>query len=422
MRYFLHILLALLIWCCPARAQDQAILTAELSEEETLVGQPLILSITILVPTWMSGETNFPNLEVPGIMVRLPQRAGGPISETIDGETWSGVRRRYRLYPLDVGTFTIPRQEISIAYADPDTQAPIDADLVFEGVSFRAGVPEKAAGLDPLIIAKDFSLAQTFEGETDLAPGDAITRTLTAKISGTTPVIIPQLSPEFENDLMRAYEAEPNVQESENRGELSGSRTEKTTFIAQGPGSIAIPGFSIDWFDLDTEEIKTVTVPDQSISISGTALGEEATIDTGFLVRLAIGLILGLLVLLGLYRYAWPPVRRWNEARIERWHASEAFAHRQVLKAIHHRDLGSVSECVDAWLIHVPPERTDVRTELSVALAKLGRPRFGGESGGQQGEDWGRFRSTYLAQRLTALKDRRHSTGALPGLNPDWRG
>ncbi|MEM9104247.1 MAG: hypothetical protein AAGC96_01220 [Pseudomonadota bacterium] len=421
MRYFLHILLVILICCGSAQAQDQAILTSELNEEETLVGQPLILSITILVPTWMSGETNFPNLEVPGIMVRLPQRAGGPISETIDGETWSGVRRRYRLYPLQAGAFTIPKQDISIAYADPDTQAPIDAKLEFEGVSFRAVVPEKAGGIDPLIIARDFSLNQTFEGETELAPGDAITRVLKAEISGTTPVIIPQLSPDFENSLMRAYEAEPNVQESENRGELSGSRTEKTTFIAQGPGSIAIPGFSIEWFDLDTEEIKTVTVPDQSITIAGVALGEDNRIDAGFLVRLAIGLILALLVLLGLYRYAWPPFRRWNEARRAHWHASEAFANRQVLKAIHHQDLGLVSERIDEWLKHVPPQHRDVRNELSAALARMGRSRFGDAGSQGKGMDWGKFKDTYLAQRAQAQRGQRRSSSALPGLNPDWR-
>ena len=106
-----------------AKAQEPNV-TVTLDPETTVVGQPVVLRIKVLVPTWMPKPPVFPNFEVPSVMVRLPERASGPVSETIDRETWSGVQRAYRLYPLEAGVITLPAGVIGLTYAEPGATVP----------------------------------------------------------------------------------------------------------------------------------------------------------------------------------------------------------------------------------------------------------------------------------------------------------
>ena len=96
-------------------------------------------------------------------MVRLPEKSTISISERIDGATWAGVRRKYRLYPLAAGTFRIPPQEFTLTFADPDTSAPLERSIPSAEIEFRALVPPAAADLDPLIVATEFTLEQTIQ-------------------------------------------------------------------------------------------------------------------------------------------------------------------------------------------------------------------------------------------------------------------
>ena len=121
MRLALVLLLVLLAVPLASKAQEPAkpILRMEFKQTETIPGQPLVLRVTVLVPTWLPEAPVFPSLEVPNVMVRLPERASGPASERVKGETWSGVTRAYRLYPMKAGGFRIPPLPVTVTSADP---------------------------------------------------------------------------------------------------------------------------------------------------------------------------------------------------------------------------------------------------------------------------------------------------------------
>ena len=227
----------------PALAQDsQVIVKSELSGEATAVGQPLILRITVLVPTWLPEPPRFPSLEAPNMFVRLPSRASSPVSETVEGETWSGVSRAYRLYPMIPGDFSVSPQPVGVTYADPETRDPISVEVGLDPVVFRSEIPAGAEELDPLILAEAFSLEQSFEGaDGPLAQGDAATRVVTAKITGTSALFIPPLIPTVSDGVVRAYSKDPVVRDTEgNRGTLSGSRSETTSYVAQYGGTLEL--------------------------------------------------------------------------------------------------------------------------------------------------------------------------------------
>ena len=203
-----------------AAAQDPRV-EVSLGAEQAAVGQPLILRLTVLVPSFMPDPPVLPSFEVPDLMVRLNGRATTPTSQQIDGETWSGITRSYSLYPMVPGTFILPPQEVRVTSAETGA-TPEVTTIVTDEIRFEAILPEGAEALDPPVLATGLTAEQTItvpEGE--LAVGDAITREIVLKITGTSPLFIPPLLDTEATERLRPYPAEPTLDESENRGVLS---------------------------------------------------------------------------------------------------------------------------------------------------------------------------------------------------------
>lgn len=401
----------LLVATHSASAQEPKV-TVELVDPEVIVGQPGALTITILVPTWMPKAPVFPSFEVPSLMVRLPEGATTSISERIEGETWAGLRRTYRLYPLAEGTFVFPAQSIGLTYADPETREPKTFDAPTPQIQLTATVPEAARGLSPLIIATSFELEQTIDGEETLVAGDAIVRQVRAAIGGTTPLLIPELIPSFEGEVLRAYPSEPTVEDTEDRALLSGTRTEKTTYVAQVAGDASLPEISLDWFNLVTGRVETVSLPGKQLEVEG---GRSASAERSLSARTLLFLT-AFACVVGLLAYTLRPrVLGFLHALHDRWHASERFAHRQVMKAIAAKDLGKIYTALEIWQVRCHVTIVEAAPVFE-SLLTVGRKRYGNGSGEA---DWATIKKTYLRTRRSALRNQKsRNSQSLPQLNP----
>ena len=241
MRRALVLLLWLLGLVAPALTAAQEVtrpvLRTELETVSAIPGQPIVLRITLLVPTWLPKPPGFPSFETPNVIVRLPPGSSSPTSERIGGETWSGVTRAYRLYPMIVARFRIPPQIVTVTFADPDTRAPVTVKLRTNEVVFSGTAPDGSEDLDPFIAAEALTLEQSIEGEPgNLEPGGAITRTVTVRVNGTSPIFLPPLIPPLVAEGVSAYPKEPVVTETEARGVISGDRVESVTYVAESGG------------------------------------------------------------------------------------------------------------------------------------------------------------------------------------------
>ncbi|WP_163887128.1 BatD family protein [Aliiruegeria sabulilitoris] len=392
----------------------EPLVRVSLEPETGVVGQPLVLRISILVPTWMPQPPAFPSMEAPNVIVRLPERASGPISERVDGETWSGVSRAYRLYPMLAGEVSLPAQNITVTYADPDTTQPVTYEAPLEPIRFQVRVPEGAEGLDPLILASGFTLEQSIEGaDGPLGQGEAATRTVTARIEGTSPLFIPPLLPGVQTDAVKAYPKDPVVQEKEERGVLSGSRTELETYVAQYGGVVELPAISIDWFNTESGKVETARLEGARLEVDAPSAPVQPKISPRQVAMLVgAGLLLGLLLWAG-NRWLLPPLKsRQAERRAARL-ASERFAAHEVEKAIAQKDLSGVVTALALWSQRCPGDED----ALEPALAAIGAERFG-RGGGAAGQGaWQVFRSAFQAERKRRLQSA-GGRGALPPLNP----
>lgn len=299
--------------------------TVAFEEEPVIVGQPFILRMRVLVPTFMPQPPVFPTFETPGLIVKLPSRSSAPISEKVDGATWAGVSRTYRIYPTTEGEISLPVQDIVITYKDPDTNEEVRHVEPSPQVSFTATIPDAARGLNPMILANGLQISQEWETpEGQLAVGDAVVRRLKAQITGTSGLFIPDLletnpvsetvvtDPDAtpvphapETARFATYPQEPTLTESFDRGIISGARTLQATYVAQSGGTAEAPEITLSWFNLKSNAVETITLQGRSFDV---AAPPPPPFDPDP-KDIAQGVLAALLAIAGLWmlkRFAWP--------------------------------------------------------------------------------------------------------------------
>lgn len=395
------------------------VLEVTFDEREAIPGQTLNLRMTVLVPTFLPRPPAWPNIEAPNLLVRLPEGATSPTSRRIGGETWSGVSRNYRISPMVPGKFVIPPQEIAVTFADPQTSRPIEATLETEPLAFAGVIPEAAAELDPFIAAVALDLTQTIDGDpAAMTPGDAVTRTVTATIRGTSPMFLPALLPETAVDGVAAYPDAPALDETSQRGTLNGTRTEKVTLVAEGGGSGTAPPVALRWYNLDSGTVETAAVEGFDISVDGPPARASAPRNWPVIAATALAGLAALVLGLWLMRRIAPPLNRWLRARRADWQASETRAYAHLRRVVARRDHAALGPALDAWAAAV--DGPDPRRYAGIvrALSGIGAGRYGRTEAGADVSAWHALGAA-LAQARRMVRARTRASGAgLPPLNP----
>ncbi|MCV6584865.1 MAG: hypothetical protein OIF47_04965 [Marinibacterium sp.] len=403
---------------------QEPLIRIQFDETEAIPGQPLSLRMTVLVPTNLVAPPVWPSLEAPNLLVRLPERSTGPVSEQIGGDTWSGVSRHFRISPMVPGDFTIPPQEVAIRWQSPD--GPQDTRLQTDAIAFSGVIPDGADGLDPFIAAQSLELSRDLQGDPQtMQPGDSLTLTLTARVGGVSPMFLPPLSPQIAVPGIAAYPDEPVVSEQDDRGVPGGTRVETTSLVAEGGGTGEVPAVTLDWYNITSGVVETATLTALPITVDGPPARRANPRDWRVLALggLACAAALALLGWAG-WRIR-PVLRTARQARRARYMASERQAWDALQQVIRARDHTRLYAALDRWAGRCP---NDPRPEAQMALLALGAARYGSQASGTDTDmdtDTGTDTGTVWRQLSTALHDARRiqtskeaTSPMLPPLNP----
>lgn len=414
-RHFPCLVLAGIMWATTAVA-DEPLVEIEIEETSAIPGQFLTLRVSVLVPTWLPKPAVFPPLEAPNILVRLPEGATGPISRKIEGETWSGVTRRYLISPMVPGRFDIAAQDIVVTWADPGQADPLQKSVPVGPFTIEGAVPEGAEELDPFVAAQDLSLTREVSDVPEIMkPGDSVTLTVTAQIEGTPAMFLPPLLPPVSLDGIASYPAEPAIIDSESRGNLSGVRRESITLVAESGGGGTFPAVSLQWYNLGTGKVETAMVDGFDLSVDAPA-GQALRVDPRRVAIYAVAaLALALAVVLAVRRIV-PRSRRAAATRRARRAATERHAYGLVKKALAAKDFDLMVRRLDIWAARCPsdPRRLE---PLYSALCALGAARYSTQNAPEDAA-WGRIKAALPATRSKAI-DTQGAARALPPLNPE---
>ncbi|MEM1191140.1 MAG: hypothetical protein AAGI72_21600 [Pseudomonadota bacterium] len=403
----------------PAAAQDpDPVVELSVSPAVVSVGEPVSLSVSVYVPTWFVRPPLFPSFEIPNAILRKPRVASRPSSKRIGGDTWSGTTRRFTIYPLVAAAYRLESQAIELLIARPGKD-PRAARVDSGEVRFEARVPPGAERLDPYLSGTRFDLDRSVDGDPEtLKVGDALVLTYSAELEGLPAVFIPEIVADYDVPGLSVYAEQPKIEE----GPLA-RRREKLTVIVNAGGSFTLPAVAIDWWDTVSGSIKTASLPELQLHVSGLA---PASAEEGNRFALGPGLLVAVVVLLalalGLGPKAAAGLREFVRERRRRRRHSERFAWEQAERALEGSDAAAAHRALVRWIkrldgvgdLRTLASRYDTDT-LVADLARLNRYLYGG---GDEEPDLHRLRENIAAARQRALSESRSEAGALPALNP----
>ena len=107
--------------------------------------------------------------------------------------------------------------------------------------------------------------------------GAAFTRTVTRTAPDVMAMAFPPL-PVTEEDGLAVYASDPDVSDRESRGQLTGLRVDRITYVIEQPGTYTLPALVIAWFDLGAKELMTVELP--SVTFVATAKPQAKDVNT----------------------------------------------------------------------------------------------------------------------------------------------
>jgi hypothetical protein len=386
----------------PAFAQEgpQAGVTLD-PEGPVTVGTPLRVTATVLVPSYMPQPPAWPDLQIADAITRSPERATHPVTQRVGGESWSGLARTWEIIPQRAADYDLGAAEAVVTYADPETNAPVEARLTLPDIAFSATVPAGAEGMDPFLAATSLTLTATLDGLPETPkPGDAFTLTLTTTAVGPPAMLLPALADRLPTpEGLRAYPRQPALADG-----ATATRTEAITYVTERPGDFDLPSISLGWWNTDDQARETAATEALMIHVEAPPgwppSGGPVPLRNLVWIALAVLAVAALLVLL---------------ARRRRRPPSSAALRRVLRAAARSAPPAEIRARLAAWRESLPrPLGAATENAIERALRSVERPVYGlsTEAGAEAAA-----RRAFVAEIDAARYQPGPTTTLLPGLN-----
>lgn len=269
--YGLTMALAILLICSPLRAEKKDAniwASVQFNKRSVVVGEPLMVTITVYTSTWFTSPPEFSEIQVPdAIMVEYQQRTGS-MRKTIGNKSYPAIEKKYLVYPLKEGENSLP--SLSIV-----TECPPEGD--YKGKRKVIESPARTFRVDPVadgvemeqwLTASNVKLSEQWDRPLeDLKQGDVLERQITIKAYGALAALIPPLQLE-DTDFGNIYSRAPSLNNIQNQSSITGTRTEIWNYLMESEGTYTIPGISIFWYDPGSNGKGSAQIGSREITIA----------------------------------------------------------------------------------------------------------------------------------------------------------
>ena len=229
--------------------------------------QRLELTLEIETDTWLGRDILIDPIVVDRAVVmqnRLPPKR---FVRTRQGKTFSVIQWKIPIYPMIAGDFTLSPVMVNLAVTDKMGKM-IQGSVTTKGIGFNAGYPPGLDHGDTWVAASEFTVTQQFDRDLDrLEPGDAFIRTVTFQGKGVDAAMLPDLQPEPVKGL-QSHQGPARVKDGDGRGEQLASRIQTFTYVVEKKGPYLLPAIQYDWWDLSSQKLKSITLPETLINPS----------------------------------------------------------------------------------------------------------------------------------------------------------
>jgi len=237
------------------------------------VGQQVAFHVDLLSPTLFSGTPAFDLPNVPGAVLMQVEEHPTLSTEQIEGATYSMQRHDFMLFPQRAGTLLIPAFQVRFAVAPAYGKPPETQHVTIDALKVEAKMPPGAEDLPMLISTADLTVDDQWspvlgkDRTVKLKVGDALTHTLKRRTTDLPGMVLPPiLSGSF--DGLGVYPKPPVVEDTTERGNFTGQRTDIVTYMCETAGTYHLPALSLPWFDLDDAQLKRVELPAVTLEVA----------------------------------------------------------------------------------------------------------------------------------------------------------
>ena len=261
------------------QSSEELFLEVEVNKESVYVQEQLLFTVRLFYTINGIRNPQFTELEMEDTVIQL---IGSPnqYERLIDGVRYGVYEKRYVIFPQRSGPLEIP----DILFRGEVTDG--SSNFVFRNLNTRRVTafidgltievqerPETVQDSTFWLPVGSLTLEESFDRDlTGLQVGDSVVRTITMVAEGLDGAVLPPFS-DVEIEGANTYPDPADIDRTFVEGEIVGTRTEQTTIVFTEAGPIEIPGISIPWWNINTDQSEATVVPSTRVEIA-TVAGE----------------------------------------------------------------------------------------------------------------------------------------------------
>jgi hypothetical protein len=271
-------ILALLWLLIPAQvlAQDGIVVRTSVTPERAWVGQRVILRIDVLAEDGWAQIPALGDLGINGAYVVRNETQGTRLSEGAS----TGQRYQLSVYPQVAGRLEIPALPVTVTVKRWGVGGGDEEhELLTPPTTLQTRIPPGAESVRGLVTSSSLVADQSWSAQPDTVQlGDAVTRTVTLRAENVSGMAFPPLR-HGAIEGAGIYPGEPRVEDSFNRGSLSGERVETVTYVVEKPGAIRLPGIRVNWWNPESETLRIISLDGLDFVAIGTPDSVAAVVE-----------------------------------------------------------------------------------------------------------------------------------------------
>lgn len=342
------LLMGLVLIAASAAAQSDGggvvVRTTLKPESGAVIGQHVRLLVDVLFPGEMPRPPRVSMPDAPGAQIVRYETQATTMNERIEGREFVGQRFEFSLYPRRGGALDVPAPLVTLLDRQGDASGHLSGKASRLDVTVPAGVDPSR----PVIASTRLTLDEQWSPAPTAAlkAGDALVRTITRTAADVPGMAMLDLGLAAAPPDVRVYLASPQIDDRQDRGDVTGHRVDKVTYVFERGGSFILPGVAQPWWDLEARRLRIARTSEVTVAIATAPAAPIAATDRAegwiFAGATAAGV-------LALAWWAWPRLRTWQAERHARWLASEPKAFADLEAACRYGDAAAIYRTFTIW-------------------------------------------------------------------------
>ena len=259
----------------PSDASDDVMLKTETSELKPYVNQQVLYTVKLYSnQRLINPQYHAPNVED---ALLIPLGDGRHYQTQIDNQLYAVEEQQYAIFPQKSGKLTITSPSLDAEVYDTFPRH-ITAQASPTQLSIRPTPADYKA--HDWLPAKNITLTETFDSPKQaMKQGDTLTRTVTIRATAMPAQLLPTLTFKT-NKAFNVYPESPEVKNTIQANELTGTSTIKVTYLLNQSGDITIPKLELPWFNTATGKAEQASLPAHTLTVEPSGLTSSNTSTT----------------------------------------------------------------------------------------------------------------------------------------------